>query len=371
MNIVVNTIALGPVDDLCRNALLRLLVDQHPEHHFVFLVRKGEKRPEEWPSTMRVLPAGPASTSLLAFQLWHAARLPLLLKKLKADCLLSCNGVTSSRFAKPQHILISALYFLHLESGWKKNHAGYYKKNIARFIKAANTVSCFSAVTAAQLKSLMGADASQPHILPTPVSSVFKPIDFATREQVKEQYTKGAEYFIYTGGIHPAGNLVQLLKAFSIFKKRQQTGMKLVITGSPVNGYADFTNRLKSYRYREEVVMTGHLSLQELAALTGAAYAMVHPSAIEGSGVKMLEAARCAVPAIVAAGSALAACSHGAALLADVTDTQDIAAQMMLLYKDEILRGELIEKAKTMIPDSDEERAAAAWWSVITGNPEP
>jgi glycosyltransferase involved in cell wall biosynthesis len=35
---------------------------------------------------------------------------------------------------------------------------------------------------------------------------------------------------VYAGAIHPRKNLMNLLKAFSIFKKRQQTNMKLMLT---------------------------------------------------------------------------------------------------------------------------------------------
>ena len=60
---------------------------------------------------------------------------------------------------------------------------------------------------------------------------IFQPIDFEKQAAVKEKFTEGKEYFIYIGAIHPRKNLLNLLKAFSIFKRRLKSSMKLVLAG--------------------------------------------------------------------------------------------------------------------------------------------
>jgi glycosyltransferase involved in cell wall biosynthesis len=46
----------------------------------------------------------------------------------------------------------------------------------------------------------------------------------------------GNEYFIYSGEIGTHKNLLNLLKAFSAFKKRQKSNMQLLIAGKCLDG---------------------------------------------------------------------------------------------------------------------------------------
>jgi glycosyltransferase involved in cell wall biosynthesis len=182
----------------------------------------------------------------------------------------------------------------------------------------------------------------------------------------KNKYTEGREYFLYTGAIHPRKNLMHLLKAFSIFKKRLHSNMKLVIVGRLAWQYGSFIESLKTYKYRSDVVLTGYLEESELVKITGAAYTMVYPSLFEGFGVPPIEAMQCNSPVITSQASAMQEITKEAALYANSTDPADIAEKMMLLYKDENLRKILIEKGKTVSATYHWEITAdLVWRSVI------
>lgn len=72
------------------------------------------------------------------------------------------------------------------------------------------------------------------------VRPAFQPLPWEEKIKVKEQYTAGTEYFLYAGSFRPGKNLVNLLKAFSLFKKRQQSNWKLVLAGVAEEGYTVF-----------------------------------------------------------------------------------------------------------------------------------
>src|ERR1035437_3170042 len=68
------------------------------------------------------------------------------------------------------------------------------------------------------------------------VDEIFQPIIFEEKEKIKEQYADGNEYFFtclpagrFTGTIKRENNLLNLLKAFSVFKKMQKSNMQLLI----------------------------------------------------------------------------------------------------------------------------------------------
>ncbi|HNO00539.1 MAG TPA: glycosyltransferase, partial [Chitinophagaceae bacterium] len=153
---------------------------------------------------------------------------------------------------------------------------------------------------------------------------------------------------------------------FSIFKKRLQSNMKLVIAGRLAWQYGSFIESLKTYKYRSDVVLTGYLEESELVKITGAAYALVYPSLFEGFGVPPIEAMQCHTPVITSQSSAMQEITKEAALYANATDPADIAEKMMMLYKDENLRNVLIEKGKTVSATYNWEITAdLVWLSVI------
>jgi glycosyltransferase involved in cell wall biosynthesis len=97
----------------------------------------------------------------------------------------------------------------------------------------------------------------------------------------------------------------------------------------------------------------------------GAAYALVYPSLHEGFGVPVLEAMRCDVPVITSSGSAMEEIAGDAAFYADAGDHQAIAEKMMLLYKDEELRKQLIRKGRERAQQYNWDKTAELLWQSI------
>jgi len=142
--------------------------------------------------------------------------------------------------------------------------------------------------------------------------------------------------------------------------------MKLVLTGRLAWQYDSFIKSLQSYKYRNDVLLTGYVDEKELVSIIGSAYGLVYPSLFEGFGVPVLEAMRCDVPVITSAGSAMEEIAKDAALYADPESHTAIADQMMLLYKDENLRKELVQKGrKTAAAYSWDKTAGLLWQSIL------
>jgi glycosyltransferase involved in cell wall biosynthesis len=73
---------------------------------------------------------------------------------------------------------------------------------------------------------------------------------------------------------------------------------------------------------------------------------MVYPSHFEGFGIPVLEALQSAVPVLTSEKSSMQEIAEDAALYFDPLDINEIAEKMMLVYKDENLRTEMIKKGK-------------------------
>jgi glycosyltransferase involved in cell wall biosynthesis len=121
----------------------------------------------------------------------------------------------------------------------------------------------------------------------------------------------------------------------------------LVIAGRLAWKYDSFVQDLKKYKYRHDVVLLGYVEENELARIMASAYSLVYVSLFEGFGIPVLEAMKCGVPVITSIHSSMEEVAKDAALYADPRSFEDIAEKMMLIYKDEKLREELIEKGRS------------------------
>ncbi len=345
--------------------LFRRITENHPEHEFIFVFDRPFDTKFVFGENVIPVVTGPAARHPLLWKYWYDYKVPALLKKYKVDLFVSCDGFCSLRTGVPQCLVLHDLAFLHFPAGIPRNQLAFYKKYTPQFIRKATTLATVSEFSKKDILAHYPEAAGKIKIVYNGIKPLFRPYSWEERETVKKQYTGGKDYFVYTGAIHPRKNLVGLLKAFSLFKKRQQSAMKLVITGRLAWKNEFFTESLKTYKYRNDVLLTGYLPEEELAGITASAYAMVYPSLFEGFGVPVAEAMQSSVPVITSAGSAMEEMAGDAALYADPLDHSALAEQMMRLYKDERLRGELVAKGTERARAFNWDESAARFWELL------
>jgi len=262
-------------------------------------------------------------------------------------------------------MVVHDLAFLHYPSFNKRSHVSFMKRNIPKYINKANSIATVSSFSKKDILEHFPIDEGKIDVVYSAAKEIFRPVDQTIKTSTKEKYTGGKEYFIYAGAIHPRKNLMNLLKAFSIFKKRMQTNMKLVLTGRLAWKYESFITDLKSYKYRDDVVMTGYVDDEELVKLIGSSYGLVYPSLFEGFGVPVLEAMKTGVPVLTSAATSMQEIADNAALFADPANPTDIGDKMMMLYKDEKLRSDLVRKGFFVADKYSWDKTASLLWDCI------
>ena len=337
----------------------------NPEHQFIFIFDRPFDDRFVFGENVNAVVTGPAARHPLLWKLWYDVKVPAVLKKYKADVFVSCDGFCSLHTKVPQCLLVHDLAFLHHPSFIKKSHLFYYKRYTPKFLNKATSIATVSEFIKQDIITKYKTDVDKIDVVFEGANEIFQPVSDEDKISTKNKYTEGKEYFLYAGSIAPRKNLTKLLKAFSVFKKRQQTNMKLVIAGRLDRKYESFKENLKSYKYRKDVLMTGYLEEAELVKLMGSACGFVYPSLYESFGVPVLEAMRCDVPVITSANSAMQEITKDVALYADVNNHTDIAEKMMMLYKDENLRKELIQKGKQVAAEYNWDRTAVLLWQSI------
>jgi glycosyltransferase involved in cell wall biosynthesis len=349
------------------------MVRRHPEHEFYFLFDRPYAPEYLFAPNVHPLVLSPAARHPLLWKYWYDVKVPLALRRIGADLFVSPDGYCSLTTRVPQCLVVHDLGFLHQPATYRTTHLAYYNRYVPRFVQKASAIATVSEFSKKDIIDQYTVPAGKIDVVYNAVRDAFRPLAFEERQRVKEQYTGGREYFIYAGAIHPRKNLINLLKAFSLFKKRQRNTWKLVLAGRLAWKNDEFLALMKTYKYRNDVVLTGYVPEEQLVRLIGSAYALVYPSLFEGFGVPVLEAMKCGVPPLTSAGTAMEEIGGEAALYFDPHDPADIAEKLMLIYKDENLRSQIIGKGREQAARYSWDRTAELMWEAmmkaLTPNP--
>lgn len=341
------------------------LAEQHPDDEFFFFFDRPYDPALRFPVNIKPVVVRPKARHAISFRWWFDVKVTLTLRKVKADVFISPDGFCSLTTRVPQVLVVHDLAFLHYPQFIPKLHLLFYKTQTPKYLKKATIVATVSEFSRQDIMEKYNVAAEKIINVSSAAKPVFKPIDWEEKEQVKEKYAEGCEYFVFVGGIHPRKNLLNLLKAFSLFKKRQHTNMKLVVVGRLAWDYKSTLEKLDTYKFRNAVKLLDYLPEEELVKVVAGAYSLIFPSFFEGFGVPVIEAMQCNVPVITSNTSSLPEIGGDAALYADPNDPSAIADQMKRLFKDENLRSQLIEKGGANAEKYDWNKSANLMWTAI------
>jgi glycosyltransferase involved in cell wall biosynthesis len=301
----------------------------------------------------------------IAWRFWHNYKLPALLKKYNADVLVNMNGICSLRTKIPQCLVVRDLTFLHYPEFVSKNHLGIYKKTTPLSLSKAKKIVTISQSAKDDLIKKYKIEEEKISVINSGINEIFKPIDWKEKELVKEKYSEGKEFFLYSGVVNKINNIMALLKAFSFFKKRQKSNMQLLIASNTSSQFFEIVESLKTYKYKSDVKMLENLPAEELVKITASAYSFVSPSLFENSGGSLLQAMKCNIPVIASDINIFHETCADAALYADRNNFENIAEKMMLIFKDEKKRDELIENGKHQAQLFNWDKTADLLWKAI------
>ena len=334
---------------------LNRLTLKFPQHRFLYIFDKPYDEKLRFAKNVLPIITGPQASSSLRLQYWFNYKIPAVLRKHKADIFVSMEGICSLRTKIPQCLLITDLSFLNQPQLVKKTLARFYKKFTPAFLAKAKSIATVSEYSRSAIVDHYKISEADVAVIKPGIDDIFKPIEWEEKEFIKEKYTEGKAYFLFSGNINERSNLINLLKAFSFFKKRQKSNMMLLVAG---NADEWFKSELKNYKYRNEVKLLENLPKEELAKITAAAYAMVYPVLYAGFALPLLQAMQCAVPVVTSNAGALPSICGGAALYANPHDFKDIAENMMLVFKDEGKAAGLVKAGKTLLQQYDWDKTA-------------
>ncbi|MDP4283912.1 MAG: glycosyltransferase family 1 protein [Bacteroidota bacterium] len=340
------------------------ITKSYSEHTFILISGKPLENSDKFSSNIIPVIIEYEATSPVKWFIWHNIKIPKVLKKYKAHIFISDN-FCSLATKIPQILVAPDLDFIHQPNFINKKKRLFYRKFIPRFFKKAELIIAHSEYEKKEIIKNFKLNANKIKVIYSGANENCKLVTIEERERVKEKYTDGNEYFIYPGLISPQKNLMNLLKGFSAFKKRQRSSMQLIIAGQPGRKYKEFIESLRLYRFKKEVKLLENISQEEMMKISASAYAMIYPAIYETTANEMIESMKCRVPAITSDAGAMPEIGGEAALYFDPGNHKSIAENLMLIFKDEKLRKELIEKGNAQTNKFSWEESSLALWKSI------
>ncbi len=170
-------------------------------------------------------------------------------------------------------------------------------------------------------------------------------------------------YILFVGSEHPRKNLSTLFAAFAELKRSgRYPDLKLVKIGKAGGAEARFRDhtlrQLRRLGIESDVVLTGHVTPDELTAYYSHALATVMPSLYEGFGLPTIEAMACGSPVVVSSAGSLPEIAGDAAVIVSPHDVTGLARALQSLIDDERLRAHLRERGLHRAADFDWGRMA-------------
>ncbi len=340
------------------------LAKQYPGHQFIFMADKDFDEKLIASKNITTVILGPAVKSPLRMQYRLNYKIPALLRRHKANVFISTN-YCSVKTKVPQCIIINELPALHQSPWYNKSWLRFFKNNTAKFLTRPKSIITTSQFLKNELVEKYKIAEGKIDVAYQGIDENFKPVFWQQKDVVKQTYTNGLEFFLYAGPIHPQQNLMALLKAFSFFKKRQKSNMQLVVASAFAIADGELIKSLGSFKYRGEVKLLEQVPVEEMAKITAAAYTLVYPSRHQIADWPVAAAMQSDTPVITATSSTAKEICGDAVLYVNPDDFNDIADKMMLVFKDEDKRFELIAKGRQQAALYQWDKTAAVIWQAI------
>jgi len=261
--------------------------------------------------------------------------------------------------------VIHDLNFEHNPQDLPWKYRVFYRFFFKRYAKKASRIATVSEFSASDISQHYSVIRDKIDVVYNGVAEGFKPLPPERIREIREEFSEGDPYFIFVGSIHPRKNIINLLKAFDLFRLRTSYPMNLLIVGKKQWCSSSIEETHRKMKYQKDVIFTGRLDVDKLQQVVASAFALTYVSLFEGFGIPLLEAMKCNVPVITSNITSMPEVAGDAALFVDPYRPDEIAQAMEQLATNEQLRKELIRKGAVRCENFSWELSANLLWQSI------
>jgi len=224
---------------------------------------------------------------------------------------------------------------------------GFYLRNMIKSTcKNADSIITSSYFIADRIKDRFPKTKDKVIVIPYGVSDVYLDDCQNIKSQVKQELCVPDRFILSISTIEPRKNLLVLLDAYSIYRRRVDQPLPLLLVGK--DGYK--AEVVKKRACKSDlgffVRFLDYIPDKAVAHLYRMAEFMVYPSVYEGFGFPVLEAMACGCPVLASNKASIPEVAGDAAMLVDPSDPVKIAEGMVDLTNDQGKRSDLSQMGR-------------------------
>lgn len=281
-------------------------------------------------------------------KLWTQVRMSWEMWRRPADVLFVPGHVLPTVRPERSVVTIHDVGFRRFPRLYKKADIEYHEVTTAHIAKTEARIISPSEFTGRELIDLYHVDASRIAITPLGVEHErYRKLDHESVREVLIKLHVPEPYFLSLGRIEAKKNILNLVKAFNVFKAKRGVGdpTHLVIAGTPGFQYRLIKKEIDASPFKSQIIELGYVSEDDLPYLINGASALIHVSWYEGFGLPPLESMACGTPVIASQVASLPeVIGSGNALFVPPANTDDIAHAMERIMDNPELRASLGQK---------------------------
>jgi len=278
---------------------------------------------------------------------WLNSGLQMVLRRKRVDIIHFTNYlIPVLRLSKAKYVVT-----IHDLTAWRfpetlpRAYVSYIKWAISHAVKTADLICTVSDAVKKEIVELFNIDEEKVQTCYSGVSKEFCKLpdgllnNFLIKLQRKFPIKPG--FLLFVGTLERRKNVMTLLKAFSTLEARlEDLNLQLVLAGSPGNSYPEVRTYLEKNNLKDQVILTGYVTKEELIALYNLSRIFVFPSLYEGFGTPLLEAMACGVPIVAS----------------EIPSTKEVAKDAVFYYGEPCNAEALTQAIIKVLEDEDLQR---------------
>jgi glycosyltransferase involved in cell wall biosynthesis len=344
---------------------LKRITRLHPEHHFFFLFDRPFDEEFIFSDNITPIIISPQARHPFLYYLWFQYSVPGILNKLKPDLFLSPDGYITLKSRVKTLTVFHDLNFEHYPQDVPFSERWYYRKFFPKFAAKADRIATVSEFSKNDIIKLYNVSPEKIDVVYNGANEIYSPVSQEKQDYVKSSLTSGMPYFYFIGSLHPRKNLINLFKAYDLFRAKSDLNVKLVVTGAKKWWVKEIDQAYNSLKFRQDIIFTGRLPVEKIKDLMGSALALTYVSYFEGFGIPIVEAFRCGTPVITSNVTSMPEVAGNAAITVDPFKPDDIADAMLKLSQDNQLREDLKQKGFERAEMFTWDKSAERLWNSI------
>jgi len=344
---------------------LKRITISHPEHEFYFIFDRPFHSEFIFSSNVTPVVIGPPARHPLLYFIWFEISVRFILRKIRADLFISPDGYLPLGSGIPSVAVFHDLNFEHYPDDLPFAERFYYRTFFRKYAGKASRIATVSEFSKNDIIQQYRINPGKIDVVYNGANERYAPVDEATGKAVRAKFTSGDPYFFFVGALHPRKNLVNLFRAFDIFRENDTAGTKLLVAGARKWWTGEIADVFDEMKFRDDVIFAGRLDTGDMQKVMGSALALTYVSYFEGFGIPIVEAFRCGTPVITSNVTSMPEIAGEAALLVDPFKPDDIAQAMHSISTDALLRARLIKAGNERASCFTWDKSAERLWKTI------